>query len=326
MLSILLIICLQLGDILTECPPKEMLSPCTCKDDDIKCEGNIELDLANIFQKMSQSETRIQKHFKRFYAMNKIIKELPENTFKDFTFDVIYFDTCHNLAKIHENAFGQTNLVTKSITFWRSPKLSSPDNSIFNLVSKFINAEYMVLSWLNISEVPAHAFKPINGLQDKLKYLEIRGPSFTKIDDNAFYSLNNLTELRIWDTKNQLISKNVFAFERKSDEVLTIRLTNCTFMKNFNFEQDAFLNLKRPANLIINGNGNPYLEEKVFLPFLLADERNVLTTDQLLDCNDCRNVWLKKYKAIHNRVKSLTCSNSKLLTDSSNFVKCIKLS
>ena len=320
-MSRFLIISSLLGHILTICPPEELLSPCTCHDDSIYCSGNTYLDLANIFRTMRENDTKIQKNFKMFYINNTFIEELVENTFEDFTFDAIKIQYCDNLSRIDENAFSNTNLVTKSIELWVLTKMNTT-SSIFNILSKFKNLESIDIQYLNINEIPEHAFKPIIGFQDKLNTIIIRGPRLRKIHDNAFYFLNNLTYVELWDTNIDVISKNTFAFELNSDQNLTIRFRNCKFMSTFNIDRYTFFNSRRHIILDISGNAIPYLDEKAFLTFLLADERNVIITDQLLDCNDCRNVWLRNYRIIDKRINNLTCSNRKLLNDSSNFISC----
>ena len=68
-----------------------------------------------------------------------------------------------------------------------------------------------------------------------------------------------------------------------------------------------------------------YLDEKIFLPFLLDNELNKISlwmdmNERLFDCNDYRNYWLKKNQNITKRVY-LNCPENKQLNDSDNFKK-----
>ena len=120
------------------CPSPELLKPCVCEDNGIICGGHSDIDLVNIFQTLEMNLNESEKQYKSFSLSNTFITELKENTFKDITFDEISIYQCRNLSKIHINAFDATDWVTKKLIIQSNPALSSTDNSIFEVFSKFI--------------------------------------------------------------------------------------------------------------------------------------------------------------------------------------------
>ena len=307
---------------LSVCPPKESLSPCTCFNDNIYCQGKEDLDLLKVFERLSENTT--QKHFYELNVNNAKIKELEENCLKGFTFEVIWIYDCPELTTINRNAFNETTLVTKDLQIYGNPKLSSPDNSIFEVLSKFKRVEYIYLGQSNITEIPSEAFKPVNGNQDHLINIHINSTSLAKIGERAFFHLNSLNFIQISNTNIQTIPANAFAFEKVSNQSLTIRFYSDQFLDKYNFAKDAFTQIKRPVTLDMS-NKEAFLDERVFLPFLLENSKNAIISDHLFDCDDCRNFWLRKNSTLQTRIKNLKCLNKKNFNDSSNFKNCPSL-
>ena len=157
------------------CPDSSLLMPCICHNDHITCEGYEDIDLVKIFRKFERELPRTQeaRHFRQFILTNTFITELKENTFSNITFNEIYIHFCENLFSIHENAFLNTDLYTTHVSILKTPKLTSPDNSLFKALSKFVNAEEIYVDNTNITEIPSNAFVNDVGYQDKcliLKY------------------------------------------------------------------------------------------------------------------------------------------------------------
>ena len=141
-----------------------------------------------------------------FPIKNKFITELKENTFSDITFDAIYIQSCFELKTIHINAFNNTDSVSTEIYIRSNPLLTSPDNSIFQVVSKFVRARVIDLSNNNqITEIPSNAFQDIVCEQDQLNYLLLSGESFGKLGNNAFSHLKNLINLDMSQTSIDFI-------------------------------------------------------------------------------------------------------------------------
>ena len=171
----------------SKCPNSLSIKPCICTDGSITCMGKDFVDLKHIFMNLGKILTKNEKHFKSFELNNTAINELKENTFGEITFDYIFINNCSNLTTIHKNAFTTTNLVTIYLSIYNYNNLiQTEENNIFEVLSKFINIETIYLFNNNIKEIPSNAFKPINGIQNKLQDLCIYDKSLIKLGKKAF--------------------------------------------------------------------------------------------------------------------------------------------
>ena len=306
-------------DNFAECGTYQILKPCNFVKNElaIYCGGDTDIDLKAIFHNFSKQLPNNEKHFKKFELNNTSIKVLEENSFDEITFDEIRLIDCDNLTNIERYAFTATDWVTKSLTIYSNSKLSM-DKIIYEILSNFVNIEFILLSDIGLNEIPSKAFRPINGYQKSLKILRLY-QDISKIGSNAFSNLKNLTELTLSIENLISIPDYAFEFEENSDQLFKI---NFVFNSNFSaFNEKTLLNIRRPTELELT-NVN-YLEEKVFLPFLLDNEKNTIkSTDvEVFDCNDCRNYWLRKNQNVNKRV-TLNCSNKKQFNDPDNFKNC----
>ena len=308
------------------CPAPELIKPCVCEDNGIICGGHSDIDLVNIFQTLEKNLTKTEKHFKSFYLNNTFITELKENTFKDITFDDVSIKYCENLSKIHTNTFAGTDSVTKVFRLSYNPKLSSSDNSIFELISKFLNLELLYLQHNDITEIPSNAFKNLMGYQDRLSMVVISGKSIKKIGSRPFSPLRRLTHLIISYTSIDYIPEYAFEFEEESNQTLSLTFDDNIFLNNSSFHQDSFKHFKIPVFITLGEPANhfEYLDEKVFKNFLNSNPQNgVEMRYQRIDCNNCKNLWLKNQDPdILQRLLRLKCSNKKALNDPDNFKNC----
>ena len=307
------------------CPAPDLIKPCVCEDNGIICGGHSDIDLVNIFQSLRIKLTKSEKHFKRFHLNNTFITELEGNTFKDITFDEITIENCNNLSKIHKNTFFETDLFTKILWIASNPALSSSDNSIFEVISKFVNLEKLYLIDNNITEIPSNAFQSIEGYQDNLKTIVFGGKSIRKIESRPFYLLHGLNFLKINNTSIDYIPENAFEFEEESSLQINLAFINNSLLNSSGFHQDSLVHFKRPVYLDLGWIGNhfEYLEEKVFKNFLNSNPHNVI--DMIFvkfDCNNCKNFWLKQQPNLLENFKNLSCSNLKNFNDSENFAEC----
>ena len=250
---------------------------------------------------------------------------MKENTFKDITFDEIQIGHCTNLSKIHINAFTETEFFTTYLKIFSNPALSSSDNSIFEVISKFVNLEELQLIDNNITEIPSNAFKSIIGYQDKLNILIIGGKSIEKIGSRPFYQLSALTSLHIYNTSIESIPEYAFEFEQESSLVLYLYLVNNEHLNTSSFHQDSLMHFKRPVYLDLGYSGNhfEYLDEKIFKKFLNSNPHNMIDmTDVKFDCDNCKNFWLRKQPNLLESFEHLSCSNKKMINDTDNFAEC----
>ena len=96
------------------CDAYELLKPCEYEkyEHAIYCGGPTAFNLKEVFKNVSDKLPSNKKHFLKFYLSNTAIEELDENVLDEVTFKEIWIQDCHNLIRIHRNAFNKTNLVT----------------------------------------------------------------------------------------------------------------------------------------------------------------------------------------------------------------------
>ncbi len=139
----------------------------------------------------------------------------------------------------------------------------------------------------------------------------------SKKSETAFKNLNNLYSLTIESNKINHISKNVFSFEKSSDSLIDIDLTNVP-LKGDSFESGAFSDLKRPARINLHPRDEKraekvtFLDQHVFEEFFIKDHRNELVL-YTVDCNDCRSYWLVQTEKYSLQTESMRCSDGKIL-------------
>jgi hypothetical protein len=163
-----------IAQICGECPNPDLLKPCHCDRDSIFCGGHNSIDLKNIFHNLSSTLKSDKKHFKSFSLNNTAIKELPENTFGDITFESLFISNAPNLTSIHTKAFSGTDthgLTYEFNIFNTSLKNSPPNYDIFQVLSSMVNIKLIYLTDNIIEEISDNAFRPINGPQNNLSLL-----------------------------------------------------------------------------------------------------------------------------------------------------------
>ncbi len=324
----------MIGNTLCLCPDPELLNPCKCENNDyISCAGNQVLNLKHVFETIDQ-KSNINKQFKRFTLSNTAITELEENTFYGITFDEIYIYNATNLKLINTHAFNGTESVTKIFNIncyvgfceenLSTPLINSPPNyDIFQALSSMKNLEVLYLFNTNISEIPSNAFRPINGIQNKLYLICFDYSPIEKIGNNPFYDLNNLTYLSFKFSLIDSIPKN--AFNLRNDSIFTLSLMlQFSNLNGSSFENGSLNNLKRPTDLELGGNTRlTYLDQTIYQPFFESNAKKSLFFGESkeIDCNDCRNYWLKKDPKYSNRTDLTICLNGRKYKDSRNFAK-----
>ena len=284
--------------------------------------------MVQIFETLGKQLPKTGKHFKEFYLGNAFITELKENTYSDITFNAITIENNSNLKTIHRNAFNTTDQVTYYISFMFNPKLTSPDNSLFEALGKFAKLAHIYLCFNNITEIPSNAFG--NVLGKKLAILFLRGKSIKKFENHALFYLKNLKFINILDTSIEYFPENAFEFKDELNETLFIQLELNKLLNSSGFSQDSLTKFKRPTSIELL-QGFPYLDEKPFYRFLRANAKNSLQLTQVsLNCSDCRNYWLIREQALgyqqlilDTRIGYETkCLNGKSLNDTGNFIGC----
>ncbi len=308
------------------CPSPEVLNPCKCDENGIKCGGNNVLNLKHVFENIDQKLGQNEKHFKKFYLNNTAITEIEENTFFEVTFDEIYIYNATNLKSINSHAFNSTNLVTKRFLSYNAPIVNSPPNhDLFVVLSSFINLETLILTGTQISEIPSYAFRPIIGIQSKLLYIDFYGNKIEKIGNYSFYDLKNLTILSFEDNPLKLISMNSFHFKDVSNQTFRLNLYKINSLNGSSFAINSLSNIKRPTLIYLGSDPNlKFFDETIFVPFFESNPKNYiyLSVVTKIDCDDCRSHWLVKESKYLERFDYIKCLNGNDIRNSNNFKNC----
>ena len=163
-----------------------------------------------------------------------------------------------------------------------------------------MNAKKIYLEDNNITEVPSNAF-----IKSDLEDLWLESP-FTKIGNNAFSLLNNLSQLRIGLSHIKFFPENAFEFYESSNKSLLLQFFRNTFINSSSFSENLFTKLKRPTKIqftsIRDHRNFSYLDQKAFLPFLRINNENNIDNGEYLNCSDCRNHWVKTCTDLIKRV------------------------
>jgi hypothetical protein len=318
--------------ISSKCPDPKILNPCKCNETGIFCGGNDVLNLKHIFEAIDSELKDNEKHFKQFFLNNTAITELEENTFYEITFDEIKIFNATKLKLINTHAFTTNNSVTKKFSVNRhlyqeidsKTLINSPPNyDIFLMLSSLISLEEIYLLYTNITQIPSHAFRSINGIQENLTTIWFNGSPIVSIGNYSFYDLNNLNELSFDLTLIDSIPSNALNFRRDSNNKMRLYLQYIK-LNGSSFEIESLNNLKRPTDLLFGGSKLTYLDQNIFQPFLESNVENKIwfQGSSYFDCDDCRSFWLKKEPKYSNRTDLMECSNGKAYSDSTNFAKC----
>ena len=125
------------------------------------------------------------------------------------------------------------------------------------------------------------------------------------------------------------IDSNAFNFDKHSDKKLVIEFNDC-HINGSAFAEYSFNGTKTETVLVFNNTIGTsqlkYLDEKVFENFMNdVDELNqIYLVNNELDCEDCKNVWLRKHMKLQSKIKPLKCSNGLDFNAFDTFNKCHK--
>ena len=106
--------------------------------------------------------------------------------------------------------------------------------------------------------------------------MKFGGRSIKKLGNNAF-SVLNLKYLAITETSIDFIPENAFEFNNGSDMWLQIDLKENFLLYNTGFAVNSLTRFNRRTTIVLSDNRIPlkgYLDEKIFLPFLLSNTKN----------------------------------------------------
>jgi hypothetical protein len=209
---------------------------------------------------------------------------------------------------------------------------SPPEHDLFFMLSSMVNLEDLKICYTNLDAIPSHAFRPANGNQNSLTFIDFFNNQIKEIGDSPFYYLDNLSYLTFAVNNISSIPKTAFNFKNNSNRSIALYLWKNN-LNSISFEIGSLNNLKRATKLSLEENPNlTYLDQNIFQPFLDSNvENKIILEDERVqektsfDCDNCRNYWLKKDPKYSNRINLKLCSNGKNYTDNANFAKCAEL-
>jgi hypothetical protein len=267
------------------------------------------------------------KHITSLTISGDSSSELKDNAFSGFTFDSIDLMSCGNLSKISQHAFNGTDHKTSSLEFSGLPRLKQ-SSSLFAIINKMTNLTFLGFFETNVTEIPSHAFS--NNLA-RLSDIRFMNQVISKINSYAFSNLSALNSIEISDSKLDYaeFAENAFALDKPiehhdekfrfgffikfniqivSNHLIPDKLNSSIFKKG------AFSGTKLPATIWMDGSiinsTLDYLAEDVFYRFLQENPKNTIQLKFLeIDCNDCRNAWIRNKADARNRVKNFFCKN-----------------
>ena len=215
---------------------------------------------------------------------------------------------CSKLKTINSHAFRKTDQVSTRIYIGYCPALTSPDNSIFEVLSKFVHATSINLVHNNVTEIQSNAFQNIVGKQDHLTELWLSGHSLRKLGNNSFSQLNNLDTLHITETSINFIPESAFDFNVGTKHEMTIYLYGNRALNSSGSSDHALTKMKRPTTINLDSSSETrfhFLDEKIFQPFFKSNAKNQIELREgSLDCSDCRNYWLKKNPTLLKQIEN----------------------
>ncbi|XP_054158397.1 uncharacterized protein LOC128956707 [Oppia nitens] len=313
----------------SSCPQNEALvRPCRCEYGIIICHDQTGVRIKEMFAHLSNQLEYINRHIHMVQISGIAITQLPDNVFSDITVNEIVIRDAPKLRTISDTAFKGTKLFTKRLVIHNCPQLQV--DTLWTLINKLREVSSMKLCELeNLREIPTLAFKELN----KLRQLLICGPSVRTLHEKAFFKLTSLARLDIVNTGLTRLHDNSFVFEHPSRHMLTIGLFDNRQLTAEGLSAHTFAHMGRPVSLDFSGYNfesvhyrrqMPVIHEHVFRPFFKAHELNDINLyGQEFECQNCKNVWLKKEVSLHEKLLGLRCIiQSRQLMDVLNFKSC----
>jgi len=285
-------------------------------------------DIKGIFGKVSKNLSQNEKNFTELVLNNSAITEIVDNSFEDITFKRFHILNATNLKRIHANAFGSIAESIEEFLQEGSSDLGEEQYSseMFSALNSLTNVIHLIFDETKLTKIPENAFNTTLKSLYRLgfSYNGHKHKSINRIENYAFEHLNNLEYLYLYNHKIDYLTKHAFDFGEKSDKLLNIYLDGNN-LNATSFELGVFLGSKRPLFISLFSNHLEYLDQKIFEPILLLDQRNKIHVfDNPLKC-DCRMFWMyKKMNVLQNQFINVNCIGSKTLwaMNATDFDQC----
>jgi len=218
----------------------------------------------------------------------------------------------------------------KEAYLWLSPDVanSGQDYDALKAFGSLVNLERLYFAFNG--QLPDNAFtksvgNATNSVQSKLWQLIFMDTTkIPYIGDYVFYYMNGLTNLDLNNHQIEYVSQHAFDFSAPTSLYLHLNLENNT-LNATSFKPETFLHAQRPIYLRLGGNRIEYLNESIFLAFLLTNNKNELYVNGNPLICDCRMFWLFLRKAtLQSQVDNFKCSEGPNFWDkpATDFVDC----
>ena len=226
------------------------------------------------------------------------------------------------IAKITEiptNAFARASDMVNDLSEYDPVLIDDESDPFYKIISRMTLFQVFDLFIFDfIPDDTVNVIPPRSHPSERMSKLKVLNffYTFTKIHSYAFSSLNNLEKLYFHENKFETIVENAFTFDHASNKPLTIKFL-AENINDLGFNEKSLLNINRPTKLILDTVGFPksgcYLEERIYLPFLLDNPQNTVTivfnpyTNTCLpgfgsNLSDARNLWFKNQTDLAKRV------------------------
>ena len=236
-----------------------------------------------------------EKHFKQI-ILHVRVDDDTDATLEDNTFAGITFDKFEgwNIKMINTNAFNKTaSKITNFDCVYCRLEMSPPKYDIQKVFNQMLNLKTLFV-YLNVSIITSNWIQPINGHESQLSYLYLVTKKNLTIESGAFQNLNQLNYIR-FSSYSLKFKKGAFKFNSKSNESLDIHIFSSD-LSGDDFESGTFGGIQRNVTVRFETSIN-YIPESSFKS-LLDNPLNKFGynafTDPVIDCDDCRNLWLIK--------------------------------
>ncbi|XP_053207350.1 oplophorus-luciferin 2-monooxygenase non-catalytic subunit-like [Panonychus citri] len=304
------------SDYAIKCPPEREIAPCKCNNSsgEMECYG-VKINDCSVRQVFSQLANyyvnTAERHVKSLKLYKTELTHMAEDILGDMSLEAIDLNGNQNisLTRIHRTSLVKSKETLKSFKFSGLSEASwitkeENDGSIFEIVDSF---NQLAIFWVTDASIPKIQRSAFGRVElPRLTSVQLARDEIEDLGDYAFYRLPNLTSLSIRDNLISRLTNHTFAFEKSSDELLTLDLRG-NLLQMQNIDKDAFTRLRRPVHLNLEYNLIEYLDEDVFTPILSNVRSTISVNKNPIKC-DCRMQWLKRDD--HNymdRVEGLVC-------------------
>lgn len=273
----------------------DTLSPCTCyvipstTGRAIECSGDSNVNLTDIFGRLSRDLSGKDKHFQQFMLRNTRVVEFPENVFSDIQFVQIQVIRASSFRRIHERALIGTGSSLSSINFEDTPIDNGQDNyDLFKVIQGLTSLQVLVIANTSLTNIPTNGLRNHPALA---KVAIIYNDKLEVIGSNVFNNLSRLVNLNLGNNKLTNIAEYAFAMSQVNDtNDFHLKLIG-NALNHTMISGKAFEGINRPVVLFLNNDGYNYIPEPTYEVFVKQNTGNIIISDT--DCTDPGNDWLR---------------------------------